>query len=144
MWDPSILYILKGIDSSWLLLHYQYYKNYSTKSIQQRDWGQYDPRIDSVLVETYKPQKITWKTYLDSLKLDSIWNWRSIGEIKGQSFGMNDGYHVLIEIRDKTRYRQILLSNPDYFQKTDISHKKYVEFHERFIHLLGYKMLHNP
>src|SRR4249920_985730 len=60
MWDPSILYILKGKDTTWTLFHYQFYTLRATN--QNHYWD--NPLIDSVVMESVKPQKISWQTYI--------------------------------------------------------------------------------
>ncbi len=60
MWDPSILYILKANDTTWTLFHYQYYTLRSTDPNRYYD----NPAVDSVVMESVRPQKTSWAVYI--------------------------------------------------------------------------------
>ena len=140
MWDPSILYILKANDSSWTLFHYQYYTLRCTDINHYYD----NPVIDSVVMESLKPQKISWSNYIKNLYLDNLWGLQTESAIEGKQFIIDDGARYLVELSDKGKYKYLYLTQPDYFQDKDINHKKFVEFQKRLIDPVIYNGIHNP
>jgi len=140
MWDPSILYILKGKDTTWTLFHYQYYTRRATDLNQHYD----SPNVDSVIMESVRPQKTSWKKYIDNLQLDSLWNLKTESEIKGKSFGVVDGHRYIIEFNNKGKYKYLFYTMPEYFQEKDNNHKRFIEFQKRLIDPIIYKGMRNP
>lgn len=140
MWDPSILYILKGKDSTWTLLHYQYY----TLSVTNPNYHWDDPLIDSVAMESVKPQKISWRTYIDNLQLDSLWYLQTESAIKGKEFSVVDGHRYLLEFNDQGKYKYVFFTTPEYFQEKDINHKRFTTFKKRLVEPIIYRGMHNP
>ncbi len=140
MWDPSILYVLKANDTTWTLFHYQYY----TLKVTGPKSDYNNPLVDSVSMESVKPQKTNWQTYINNLQLDSLWSLKTESSIKGKSFGVCDGYRCLLEISDKGKYKYLFYTQPEYFQDKDINHKKFLEFRKRLIEPIIYRGMHNP
>lgn len=124
--DPSYLYILKENDSTWMLLRYSYFTLRSTDVSHYYD----NPIIESVVMESLTPQKIGWKSYINNLHLDSLWNLETESAIKGKRFIVGDGQRYLVELGAKGKYKYLFYTQPDYFQKTDVNHKKFLEFQE--------------
>jgi hypothetical protein len=97
MWDPSILYILKAKDTTWTLFHYQFY------TLRATDPNHFynSPLVDSVVMESVRPLKTNWQTYINNLQLDSLWNLQTESLIKGKTFNMLDGHRYLLELSNK-------------------------------------------
>lgn len=148
MWDPTILYVLKAKDSRWTLFHYQIYMHQATSEDHCYDDPVVEyfknPIVDSVTMESVRPQKINWETYIDNLQLDSLWNLQTESLIKGTTFDMLDGYSCLLELCEKGRYKYLFFTAPEYFQKRNINHKKFIEFQKRLIDPIIYKGMRNP
>ena len=140
MWDPSILYILKGKDTTWTLFHYQYYTMRATALNHYYD----SPNVDSVIMESVRPQKTNWQIYINNLQLDSLWKLKTESEIKGKSFGVFDGHRYLVEISNKGKYKYLFYTMPEYFKDKDDNHKKFVEFQKRLIDPIIYNGMRNP
>ena len=143
MWEPNILYILKGIDTSWLLYHYQLYEHhYEINSKQYLDQAN-NLRIDSFKVEALLPQKMTWTKYISNLHLDSIWKLPSQSELKNRwGFRDGDGEAFTLELATKAKYKLIHYSNPD--NKDEQNHKIFVRFINNLIEPLIYNGMVNP
>jgi hypothetical protein len=148
MWDPSILYILKGKGSRWTLFHYQIYLHTATSEDHYYDDPVIEyfnnPIVDSVAMESVRPQKTNWQTYISNLQLDSLWSLQTESSIKGKTFGMLDGYRYLLELSEKGRYKYLFYTAPDQFQDRDINHKKFAEFQKRLVEPITFKGMHNP
>ena len=140
MWDPSILYILKGNDTTWTLFHYQYYTLHSTAMNHYYD----NPVVDSVTMESVRPQKINWETYIQNLQLDSLWHLQTESSIKDKSFLALDGHVYLLELSSKGRYKYLYYTLPEHFQEKDINHKKFVDFKNRLVDPIIYNGMINP
>jgi hypothetical protein len=139
MWDPSTLLILKQTDSTWLFLFYQFY----TLSVSDPNNYWDSPKVDSVKMESLHPQKTSWKTYIENLKLDSLTTLQTESEIVGKKFEVVDGYRILLEFAEKGQYKYLFYTAPDYFQEKDMNHKKFILFKERLINPVRYKGIHN-
>jgi hypothetical protein len=140
MWDPSILYVLKKSDTVWTLFHYQFYTMRSTNPNHYYD----NPIIDSVVMESVKPQKTNWQTYINSLHLDSLWNLHTESSINGKAFAMLDGHRYLLEFSDKGKYKYLFYTTPEYFQDKDINHKSFADFKKRLVEPIIYNGMRNP
>ena len=140
MWDPSILYILKKSDTAWTLFHYQFYTLRSTDPDHYYD----NPVIDSIVMESVRPQKTDWKTYINNLWLDSLWNLQTESSIKNKTFVMLDGHRYLLEFRDKGKYKYLFYTTPEYFKDKDSNHKRFAEFKKRLVDPVVYKGMRNP
>ena len=139
MWDPSILYVLKKNNASWTLFHYQFY------TFLSKDPNCYDHSvIDSVVMESVRPQTTTWTAYIENLKVDSLWNMQTESAIKGKSFGMNDGHAYLLEFTQKGQYKYLYYTTPEYFQNREINHKNFILFKKRLVDPIIYKGMRNP
>jgi hypothetical protein len=147
MWDPSILYILKGKGSRWTLFYYQIYIHTVTSEDHYYDDPVVEyfnnPLVDSVIMESVKPQKTNWQTYISNLQLDSLWDLQTESSIRGKTFTMLDGYRYLLEFSDKKNYKYFFYTMPDYFQDKDINHKKFTEFKKRLVDPIIYKGMNN-
>jgi hypothetical protein len=95
-------------------------------------------------MESVRPQKTNWQTYIDNLHLDSLWNFQTESSIKGKTFGMLDGYRYLLELSEMGRYKYLFYTAPDYFQDRDINHKMFTEFKKRLVDPIIYSGMHNP
>jgi hypothetical protein len=140
MWDPSILYILKANDTTWNLYHYQFYT--LTVTDPNHFWD--NPLVDSVVMESVWPQKMSWQTYIKNLQLDSLWKLQTESSIKGKKFSVTDGHRCLLELSDKGKYKYLFYTMPEYKQDKDINHKKFVEFERHLVGPIIYKGMHNP
>lgn len=140
MWDPSILYILKGKDTTWTLFHYQYYTLRSTGISNYYD----SPLVDSVIMESVRPQKTNWYTYINNLHLDSLWNLQTESSIKDKEFNMLDGHRYILEFTDKGKYKYLFYTTPEYFQDKDMNHKKFIEFKKLLVDPIIYNGMRNP
>ena len=140
MWDPSILYILKAKDTSWTLYHYQFYTYRATDPNHYYD----DPLIDSVVMESVRPLKTNWNTYIQNLQLDSLWNLQTESSIKGKTFRRVDGHRYLLELSAKRKYKYLFYTTPEHFQDKDINHKKFTDFIDNLVDPIIYKGMHNP
>lgn len=140
MWDPSILYILKGRDSTWTLFHYQYY------TLRATDANNYyeNPLVDSVIMESVRPQKESWKTYIDKLQLDSLWNMQTESAIMGKEFHILDGHRYILEFNNKGKYKYLFYTTPEYFEDKDINHKKFTDFRKYLVDPIIYSGMRNP
>lgn len=137
MWDPSILYILKSSSGRWTLLHYEFY----TLSVSP---NYDDPNVDSVIVESLRPRKTTWDTYIGQLKLDSLWNLVTESAIPNKKFSVVDGHRFLIEMHKSGIYKYLIYTTPEYFQQRDSNHKWFMDFKERLITPILYNGIRNP
>lgn len=140
MWDPSILYILKGQDTTWTLFHYQFYTLRATDQYHYYD----NPLVDSVVMESVMPQKTNWTTYIKNLQLDSLWSLKTESAITGKSFGVLDGHRYLLEFNKRGQYKYLFYTAPEYFQDRDINHKRFTEFKARLVDPIIYKGMRNP
>lgn len=140
MWDPNILYVLKRSDSLWTLFHYQFY------AMRYTDPNQYysNPVVDSVVMESVRPQKTSWKDYTDNLQLDSLWNLQTESSIKGKTFGMLDGHRYLLEFNQNGKYKYLFYTTPEYFQDKDNNHKSFTDFKKRLVDPIVYRGMRNP
>jgi hypothetical protein len=138
MWDPSILYVLKRNDSTWTLFHYQYY------CIQPEYKNYYTPNIDSVNMESVRPQKINWASYIRQLQLDNLWLLKTESSIKDKSFGVLDGNIYLTELSDKGKYKYLYYTIPETYQEKDTNHRRFIEFKKRLIDPIIYNGIRNP
>jgi len=140
MWDPSILYVLKKSGSLWTLFHYQFY------AMRMTDPNQYysNPVVDSVVMQSVRPQRTNWEDYIDKLQLDSLWNLQTESSIKDKKFGMLDGHRYLLEFNKGGRYKYVFYTTPEYFQEKDINHKRFTEFKKRLVDPIIYKGMRNP
>lgn len=140
MWDPSILYILKGKDTTWTLFHYQYYTLRATGISNYYD----SPSVDSVIMESVRPQKTDWQTYINNLQLDSLWNLQTESSIKDKEFNMLDGHRYILEFTEKGKYKYLFYTTPEYFKNKDNNHKKFTEFKKSLVDPIIYIGMHNP
>jgi hypothetical protein len=140
MWDPSILYILKGKDTTWTLFHYQYYTFRTTGFNNYYD----NPIVDSVIMESVRPQKTNWQAYINNLQLDSLWNLQTESSIKGKEFNMLDGHRYILEFSNKGKYKYLFYTTPEYFKDKDINHKKFTEFKNFLVDPIIYNGMRNP
>ncbi len=140
MWDPSILYILKGKDTTWTLFHYQYYTLRATGINNYYD----SPLVDSVIMESVRPQKINWQTYINNLRLVSLWNLQTESSIIDKEFNMLDGHRYILEFTDKGKYKYLFYTTPEYFQDKDINHRKFTEFKKYLVDPIIYNGMRNP
>lgn len=140
MWDPSILYILKAKDTTWTLFHCQYYTLRVTGISDYYD----NPVVDSVIMESVRPRKTNWQTYINNLQLDSLWNLQTESSIKEKTFAVLDGHRYILEFNTKGRYKYLFYTTPEYFQNEDINHKKFTEFKKRLVTPIIYKGMVNP
>ena len=140
MWDPSILYILKAKDTTWTLFHYQYYTLRATGINNYYD----SPVVDSVIMESVKPQKTNWQTYINKLQLDSLWNLQTESSIKGKEFNVLDGHRYILEFSNKGKYKYLFYTTPEYFKDKDINHKKFTEFKNSLVDPIIYNGMRNP
>lgn len=140
IWDPSILYILKARDTTWTLFHYQFY------TLQATDPNHYidNPVVDSVIMESVRPQKTNWQTYINNLQLDSLWNLQTESSIKGKTFAVLDGHRYILEFSNKGKYKYLFYTTPEHFKDKDINHKKFTEFKKRLVDPIIYRGMHNP
>ncbi len=138
--DPSILYILKAKDRTWTLFHYQFYTLRVTDPSHYYD----SPLIDSVIMESARPQKTTWQKYINNLQLDSLWNLQTESSIKGKTFDMVDGHRYILEFSDKGKYKYLFYTTPVFFQDKDVNHKKFIEFRKRLVDPIIYQGMRNP
>ncbi len=147
-WEPSILYILKAKDTTWTLFHYQIYMHTATSEDHHYDdpvVEYYDnPLVDSVVMESVRPQKTNWRTYINNLQLDSLGKLQTESSIKGKTFAMLDGHRYLLEISNKGKYKYLFYTNPEYFQDKDINHKSFTDFKKRLVEPIIYKGMRNP
>lgn len=134
MIEPSILYIIKGKDSLATIFHYQVYCSRSSNT----------RIIDSVSMESLKPQKITWTKYFDQLGLDSLSNLKTQSTIKNKSFGILDGHYYILEINDFGKYSYLHYTAPEYFYDKDVNHAMFVRFNNRLVKPLMYNGIVNP
>jgi hypothetical protein len=148
MWDPSILYILKAKDTTWTLFHYQVYMHRSTSEDHKYDDPVVEyfnnPLVDSVEMESVRPQKMDWNTYINNLQLDSLWNLQTESLIKGKTFAMLDGHRYLLEFTGKGKYKYLFYTAPEYFQDKDVNHKSFTNFKKRLVDPIIYKGMRNP
>lgn len=148
MWDPSILYILKITDAKWTLFHYQIYMHTSTSEDHRFDDPVIEyfknPIVDSVSMESVRPQKMDWQAYTANLKLDSLWNLKTESSIKGKTFSVLDGHRYLLEINEKGKYKYLFYTMPEHFQKEEINHRRFIEFKDRLVNPIIYKGMRNP
>ena len=140
MWDPSILYILKGRDSTWTLFHYQYYTLRATGTDNYYE----NPLVDSVIMESVQPQKQSWTNYINKLQLDSLWNLQTESAIIDKEFRILDGYRYVLEFNNKGKYKYLFYTTPDYFKDKDINHKKFMDFIKYLIDPIIYPGMRNP
>ena len=140
MWDPSILYILKAKDTTWTLFHYQYYTLRATGINNYYD----SPLVDSVIMESVKPQKTNWQTYINKLQLDSLWNLQTESSIKGKEFNVLDGHRYILEFSNKGKYKYLFYTTPEYFKDKDFNHKKFTEFKNSLVDPIIYNGMRNP
>ncbi len=140
MWDPSTLYILKGRDSTWTLFHYQYYTLRATGADSYYE----NPLVDSVIMESVQPQKQSWKTYINNLQLDSLWNLQTESAIFDKEFSILDGHRYVLEFNDKGKYKYLFYTTPEYFKNKDINHKKFTKFIKYLVDPIIYNGMRNP
>jgi hypothetical protein len=134
LFSPSQLYILKGFNSDWTIFHYTLYeRHFNPDKDDYKTWDGYkNPKFDSIIVESLRPLKMTWTKYIAQLNIDSLWTFPSQSELAG-SFGANDGVSYTLELADKTRYRLIHYSNPNFHVDKDINFKKFIDFQYNLI-----------
>jgi len=111
-WDPYILYVLKRSDSLWTLFHYQFYTLRATDPNHYYD----NPVVDSVVMESVRPQRTNWATYINNLQLESLWDLQTESSIKGKDFGMLDVDRYLLEFNKKGRYKYVFYTMPEFFR----------------------------
>jgi hypothetical protein len=140
MWDPSILYVLKKKDSIWTLFHSQYYIFRSTDPMKYSG----GPVVDSAVMESVRPQKISWTEYINNLRLDSLWNMKTESAIQGKTFEVVDGSRSLLEIRAANTYKYLFYTVPTAFIEKDDNHKRFVEFKKRMVEPIIYRGMRNP
>lgn len=147
-WDPSIMYLLKVKDSRWTLFHYQIYLHTSTSEDHQYNDPVIEyfnnPIIDSVAMESLRPQNTDWNTYIVSLQLDSLWNLQTESSIKGKTFSMLDGHRYILEFKKNRTYKYLFYTTPEFFQTKEENHKKFIEFKNRLVNPTIYKGMRNP
>lgn len=106
MSEPHELYILRAKDTLWKALRYVFYQrhpSYGTNEYKHWDLER-KPIVDSLRGESMYPRKMSWKQYVANLRIDSLWDFPSQSELKG-NYGCLDGYGYTIEIKDKRRYK---------------------------------------
>jgi hypothetical protein len=148
MWQPSILYVLKAKDTTWTLFHYQIYMHRATSEDHHFDDPVVEyfnnPLVDSVAMQSVRPQKTNWQTYIKDLHLDSLWNFHTESSIKGKTFVMLDGHRYLLEFSEKGKYKYLFYTTPEYFHDKDINHKNFISFKRRLVEPIIYKGMRNP
>ena len=132
------MYVLKARDTSWTLFHYQYYTLRGSDNYFDK------PNLDSVVMETVRPQKLSWQTYIDNLQLDSLWNLQTESAIVGKTFGVFDGHRYVLEFRKDGKYKYLFYTTPESFQEKDSNHKKFTGFINRLIDPIIYNGMRNP
>src|SRR5690606_37351817 len=102
------------------------------------------PLVDSVIMESVRPQKINWQTYINNLRLVSLWNLQTESSIIHKEFNMLDGHRYILEFTDKGKYKYLFYTTPEYFQDKDINHRKFTEFKKYLVDPIIYNGMRNP
>jgi len=138
IWEPHMLYIIKGNDTLWKAIRYIFYQRRNNFETQDyKVWNAYkDPIIDTLKAETLFPAEMSWRNYISILQIDSLWMFPSQSELKG-SYGCVDGSGYTVEIKDRIRYKAFHYQCARGIK--ELHHEKFTELVENIIAPLSLK-----
>jgi hypothetical protein len=135
MWDPIIMYILKGNDTNWTCFHYQIFRGDS--------WNNSVPFVDSLIVNSIKPGKGDWKIFLQTLNVDSLWQTAFQWQVMPPNFGAVDGSSIVVELADRKRYKYLHYYVPYFLADKEPNKRRISLSPEKFSNSLVYKDMTN-
>ncbi|RYZ18335.1 MAG: hypothetical protein EOO10_25890 [Chitinophagaceae bacterium] len=143
MSEPHEVYILRAKDTSWKVVRYLFYQRHASyETDEYKYWDSYrKPMIDSIRAESMYPRTMNWRQYAANLQIDSLWNFPSQSELKGD-YGCLDGYGYTVEIKDKLRYKAFRYRCAN--GRKEAHHVKFAELVEKIQDPLGYDGMFIP
>lgn len=123
--EPTKLFILKVDDSMTTAFMYQIFRE------RAPNYMGLDFPVDTVIMQSLKPLKVSWNKYLQRVHLDSLDFVKTQSELKDQSFGMLDGSTYYIEFSHDGKYQFLQYSEPFYFMDKSRDHAIVARFLDR-------------
>jgi len=125
-YNPQTLTSLKNKNGIWTIAKLNYYLSFDNAKT----------KVDSILTKG-KIDKIISINEFNLLKTEQIWQLPSQSEMKnGDSYGCTDGYALLIEMSNKSKYKFSCYICPDLHVSKDTTFKTVVNFKQNISKLL--------
>jgi hypothetical protein len=125
-YNPQKIFFLKKINKTWTISKLIYYLHFSETQI----------KVDSISTQGKNEREILLNEF-NLLKTDQIWQLPSQSEMKnGAKYGCNDGYALLIEMNDKSKYKFSCYTCPDLHIAKDSVFKTVLDFEQKVGELL--------
>ena len=126
-YNPQTLTSLKNKNGIWTITRINYYLSFDNAKT----------KVDSILTRTKIERTLTDKEYT-LLGTEKIWQQPSQSEMKnGGSYGCNDGYSLLIEMNNKSKYKFSSYVCPDFHVTKDTIFQNVVNFKQKVSELIS-------
>jgi hypothetical protein len=128
--NPQTAYVLKHKNQSWEIEKYQFSVNHD--SWDRPSWMSPEIKFLKTMQVTHK--SITPITFINSLDIAGLWQYPSQSEMKDYPKFTDcvDKYAIVIELADKTRYKNFFYQCPDNYLDMDSAFKKVTELQQIF------------
>jgi hypothetical protein len=128
-YNPQTLTFLKNKNGIWTISRFNYYLSFDNAKT----------KVDSISTKG-KIEKIISIDEFNLLRTEKIWQLSSQSEMKnGGSFGCMDGYALLIEMNDKSKYKFSCYICPDLHVAKDTTFQNIMTFEQKVGELISKK-----
>ena len=128
-YNPQTLTSLKNKNGIWTITRLNYYLSFDNKKT----------KVDSISTKG-KIDKIISMDEFNYLRTEQIWQQPSQSEIKnGGNYGCNEGYALLIEMNNKSKYKFSCYICPDFHVSKDTTFQTVVNFNQNIGKLIDKK-----
>lgn len=128
-YNPQTLISLKNKNNIWTITKLNYYLSFENAKTE----------VDSVLTQS-KIERTISASEFNFLEADRIWQQPSQSEMKnGGSYGCTDGYALLIEMNNKSKYKFSNYICPDFHVSKDTTFQNVVTFKQKVAALIDRK-----
>jgi hypothetical protein len=118
--------LLKNKDSIWIVSSLNYYLNFDNAKT----------KVDSISTKR-EIKKIISVNEFNFLRTEQIWLLPSQSEmINGDSYGCTDGYSLLVELSNKSKYKFLSYVCPDFHISKDTTFQNIVNFKQKVAELI--------
>ena len=128
-YNPQRLISLKNKNNIWTITKLNYYLSFDNAKT----------KVDSVLTQSKIEREISTSEF-NFLGADKIWQQPSQSEMKnGGSYGCTDGYALLIEMNNKSKYKFSNYICPDFHVLKDTTFQNVMTFKQKVAELIDKK-----
>ena len=125
-YNPQTVISLKNKNNIWTITRLNYYLSFDNPKI----------KVDSVLTQAKIERTISANEF-DLLDTEKIWQQPSQSEMKnGGSYGCTDGYALLIEMNNSSKYKFSSYICPDFHVSKDTTFQNVVAFEQKVAALI--------